>query len=125
MSTDYKDPSDLRNITFERLKFEGNKLGHQFNEWNNFFNIQSAIRVSGKTHNTSFTEIEMWSIFSNRFLILDREHLSEYKLFTKQEVLKMIESAYYEGYNDCEYQDKQETKNELADNYIKKQKSCI
>lgn len=101
----YKDPKDLRGIPLERLKYEGNRLGHQFTEWNNFFNVQSAIRVKGAlkpidyhANPNQFSEIERWSIYSNRFLILDREHLTDYKLFTKDEVLKMIQAAFNDGF---------------------------
>jgi hypothetical protein len=118
--SEYKDPKDLRSLTLERLKFEGNQLAHQFTEWNNLFNIQSAIRVRSKEHNTGFAEIELWSIFSNRFLIMDREHLTDYKLFTKDEVLRMIDSAYHEGYNDCQYNE-----GNKSSEYIATQKTRI
>lgn len=106
----YKDPSDLRDIPLERLKLEGNKVGHQFTEWNNLFNVESAIRTKGAlspfdyhANPNQFTEIEKWSIYSNRFLILDREHLSDYKLFTKEEVLKMVRRSFNDGFQNGKY----------------------
>lgn len=126
---DYKDPKDLRDIPLERLKYEANQLGHQFTEWNNLFNVESAIRVKGalapinyQANPNQFSELERWSIYSNRFLIMGRDHLTDYKLFTKDEVLMMIEEAYYEGYNDADYKDKEGNKNELAAAYVHKNK---
>lgn len=59
----------------------------------------------GKTGFGEFSEIEIWSIFSNRYLLMERENLSEYKLFTKQEVLQMISNAWIDGWQQRRYSD--------------------
>ena len=103
---EYKDPKDLRDIPMERLRYEGNRKAHQFNNWNDFLNIMSAMRERGKDGKTGFGEfsaIEIWSIFSNRYLLLEREHLTDYKLFTKDEVLYMIQMAYNSGWQSGKY----------------------
>jgi hypothetical protein len=90
----YKEPKDLREIPLARLKEEGNMLALQHDEWNALFDIESAIRKH------QLSELEKWSIFSNRYLLLEREHLTSYKLFTKQEALEMINQAYVQGWQD-------------------------
>lgn len=124
MEQDYKDPKDLREIPLSRLKYEGNKLAHQFREWNDFFDIESAIRVNNKKLNNgpdSITEVQRWSILSNRYLLMEREHLTDYKLFTKEEVLKMVHDAYVQGFNDCRYRDDKEKEwIETEKEYMKK-----
>lgn len=90
----YKDPKDLRDIPLARLKKEGNTLALQHDEWNALFDIESAIRK----HDLS--ELEKWCILSNRYLLLERENLTDYKLFTKDEVLEMINQAYVQGWQD-------------------------
>jgi hypothetical protein len=113
METTYKDPKELRYIPLERLKFEGNKLALQFNEWNAIFDIQSAIRVNNKKATDgrdSITEVQMWSILSNRYLLLEREHMTDYKLFTKDEVLRMITAAYNQGWQDGRYSEEEKKK---------------
>lgn len=125
MSTEYKDPKDLRSIPIERLKFEGSKLAHQFREWNDFFNIESAIRVYNKKEGLPayemFSEVDKWAIFSNRYLLMDREHLSDYKLFNKDEVLKMVENAYNQGFQDGMYSKEEGLKqHEASEEYMSK-----
>lgn len=123
-TVEYKDPKDLRAIPIERLNFEGNRLAHQFKEWNDLFSIESAIRVNNDKNLTSLAEIHKWSILSNRYLLMEREHLTDYKLFNKEEVLIMIRDAYYEGYEDCKY-NKAETKHELVDTYLNNKQKNI
>lgn len=107
--TEYKDPKDLRDISLDRLLYEGNRSGHQFNNWNDFFNVESAMRratgKAGQAGYGEFSEIERWSILSNRYLLLEREHLTDQKLFTKDEVLRMIHDAYVRGFQDHRYAD--------------------
>lgn len=114
MKQDYKDPKDLRGIPIERLKYEGNQLGKQFNEWNDFFNIESAIRVWNRKVETreiaaydGISEVEKWSILSNRYLLMEREHLTDHKLFNLEEVKKMMREAYNQGWQDCQYKDEE------------------
>lgn len=118
----YKDPKDLRAIPLERLQLEGKQKAHQFRQWNDLFDIESAIRVSNRDKDARLSEVNKWSILSNRYLLMEREHLSDFKLFTKDEVLKMIEDAYYEGYNDCEYNGKDGTKDDLVRGFVEKKK---
>lgn len=99
----YKDPKDLRDLTKERLEFEGNQLGHQFNEWRALFDIEIAI----KKHEVS--ELYKWCALSNRYLLMEREHLTDYKLFNKDEVLKMLRDAYLQGWQDGYYSNKEKT----------------
>jgi hypothetical protein len=111
----YKDPKDLRDIPLERLKYEGNVLALQHNQWNDLFNIESAIRKH------QLSELEKWSILSNRYLLMEREHLTDYKLFNKDEVLKMIKAAYIDGWQDRRFsseEDKDQREHEKA--YMKK-----
>lgn len=107
--TEYKDPKDLRDIPLDRLKWEGNRHGNQFQQWIDFFNVEAAMRIStgksGQSGYGEFSEIERWSIFSNRYLLMEREHLSDFKLFTKEEVLRMIHDAYVRGFQDHRYAD--------------------
>ncbi len=91
---DYKDPKDLRDIPLARLRKEGSALALQHDEWNNLFDIESAVRK------LQLSEVEKWSILSNRYLLMDRENLTAYKLFTKEEVLGMINEAYVQGWQD-------------------------
>jgi hypothetical protein len=111
----YKDPKDLRGIPLDRLKMEGHTLALQHNQWNDLFSIESAIRKH------QLSELEKWSILSNRYLLMEREHLTNYKLFTKDEVLSMIKDAYVNGWQDRRFsseEDKDQREHEQA--YMKK-----
>lgn len=124
MTKEYKDPKDLQQLSLDRLKFEGKQLALQFNEWNAVFDIQSVIRQKNKKATTGaeqISELEMWSILSNRYLLLEREHLTDYKLFNKEEVLRMLHDAYVQGFNDCRYRDDKEQEwIETEKEYMKK-----
>lgn len=127
----YEDPKDLRNISDERLKYEGNKSGKQSTEWMKVFNLESAIENYNNPIKKNFplAEINKWSILSNRFIIIDRKGNGNEKLFTKEEVLREIEEAYYSGHNDGA--DGQDTSNrridkhEQAREYFNKKKESI
>lgn len=114
MSTEYKDPKDLRDIPLERLRWEGQRLAHQFNQWNDLFSVESAMRrctgYSGQPGCGEFSEIERWSIFSNRYLLMEREHLTDYKLFNKDEVITMLRQAYNQGWQDKKYSEEEKIK---------------
>lgn len=124
MENDYKDPKDLRDISYERLQKEGNQHGLQFNEWSALFDIESAIRRVNNSDVPEYdkiSELLKWCIFSNRYLLMDRESLTNYKLFTKEEVLRMINDAYYAGYNDCAYcKEEGTTQDQTASKYMEK-----
>jgi hypothetical protein len=125
----YEDPKDLRDIPLERLKWEAQRLAHQFNEWNNFFSVESAMRIStgksGQPGYGDFSEIHRWSIVSNRWLLMDREHLSDYKLFNKEEVLKLIQSAYNSGWQDGEHSKEENLKQYEGDQKYMEQMAKI
>jgi hypothetical protein len=111
MEQEYKDPKDLRDIPLDRLRYEGNLFAKQYNEWNDLFSIESAIRKH------EFSDLEKWSILSSRYLLMEREHLSDYKLFTKSEVLAMIKEAYIKGWQDRRFsseEDKDQHEHEQA-----------
>lgn len=114
----YKDPEDLRDFTKDRLEFEGNQLGHQFDNWNDLFNIEVAIRKN------ELCELYKWCILSNRYLLMERQHLTDYKLFNKDEVLKMLKDAYSQGWQDGHYSNEESTQQaETEDKYINKMKA--
>jgi hypothetical protein len=129
MKEEYKDPKDLRDIPLERLKQEGQRAGHQFGNWNDLFNIESAMRIAtgmrGEPGYGKFSEIERWSIFSNRYLLMEREHLTDYKLFTKDEVLYMIQMAFNEGWQAGAYSKEDGTSQHEASSEYMKQKQNI
>ncbi len=106
----YVDPLDLRAIPDERLKWEGNRQGLQFKEWNDLFNVEVGIR------RLKMVEIEKWSIFSNRYLIRDRKDSTDQKLFTKEEVLREIETACHQMYQNGKFG--YQTQHEVVKNYI-------
>ena len=106
----YTDPKDLRAIPPDRLKLEGKNLGYQTKEWHNLFDIQSAIRVHNSQNDSSnfhgISQMEMWCILSNRFLIIDRLNtIEDVKIFSKYEMLFKIQEGYSEGYNDGKYKE--------------------
>lgn len=119
---EYKDPQDLRSIPIERLDLESNKGGLQFRQWHDLFSIECAIRLADK-----FSESDKWSILSQRYLLMEREHLTDFKLFTKDEVLRMIRDAYYKGFSAHEYLHEEETddKHKLCDAYVEKQNQYL
>lgn len=111
----YKDPKDLRDIPIDRLRYEGNLFALQHDEWNDLFNIESAVRKN------NLSELEKWSILSNRYLLLEREHLTDYKLFNKEEVLKMINEAYITGWQDRRFSSEENKKQwEAEKEYMQK-----
>ena len=93
--SDYKDPKDLTEISKERLEFEIDNKGHQIQNWKELFDLISAI------NKYNFGVLDRWIILSNRYLLMEREHLSAHKLFTKEEVFEMIAHAYKTGWGDC------------------------
>lgn len=89
------EPKDLRELSKEQLLKEGNTPAAQFNEWRALFDIECAVRKH------ELPEIDKWGILSGRWILIDRERQSDYKLFTKEEVLRMIQDAYCTGWNQC------------------------
>ena len=59
--------SDLRKLTKEQLKIEGNTTGKQLKEWNDIFDLLSMFRKY------KLSEIEAYCILSNRYKIVIRE----------------------------------------------------
>lgn len=96
------DPKDLRDLTLEQLEREGNRMGSQFNEWDKLFNVESAIRCHGQGR---ISELLKWCIYSNRWLILDKENMTDYKLFPKEDVIRLIKEAYNKGFQDAKFND--------------------
>lgn len=86
-------PKDLRSLTKEQLESESNKSGLQFAEWNDLFNVESAMRTSGG----QFSELHKWCILSGRFILTDRRREQE-PLFTLTELKWFIERCFFDAF---------------------------
>lgn len=67
-----KTAEEVGTITLDALLEESEKVGLQFNEWNNVFEIESLIHFHNKNNDARLAEIHKWSILSNRYILIDR-----------------------------------------------------
>jgi len=59
--------SNIRKLTKEELKIEGNTIGKQLKEWNDIFDLLSMARKY------ELSELETYCILSNRYKLEERK----------------------------------------------------